>query len=76
MAFYKHPQVLVKDENPLFDQLLQPGVDAPRAGIYRCPVCLIEIGIAHRHKLPPQNHHVHPTGKPPVTWQLMVSTHS
>lgn len=55
-----------------------PGNKAPNAGIYRCAVCGHEIGIAHDHVLPPQDHrHMHNAlahGGRGVKWQLLVST--
>jgi hypothetical protein len=50
------------NQHQAIDILLEPGVDSPNAGIYRCRVCGHEIGIAKGRKLPPQTHHEHTQG--------------
>ena len=51
----------------------RPGADAPRAGIYRCRKCGVEIGIAEGHTLPPTDDHHHKDGDP-ILWRLIVRT--
>ncbi len=53
----------------------RPGAKAPRAGIYRCKECPVEIGIADGHALPPTDHHTHESGDP-IRWNLIVRTRS
>lgn len=72
MALYKNKDRLSVSSSDAFDTLHGPGVAAPYAGIYRCEACGHEIGIAHTHKLPPQDHHTHPAGKGPIQWRLTV----
>lgn len=73
MALYKYPNYFQQSTHTNFDTLRDPGTDAPDAGIYRCEACGHEIGIAKGHKLPPQNHHMHPAGKGPIRWRLIVA---
>ena len=72
MAQYKHGQYLTQSQHQEFDRLHPPGTTAANAGIYRCAACGDEIGIAKGHTLPPQNHHQHPPGQGPISWQLLV----
>lgn len=73
MALYKYKQILEASEDGAFDQLMQPSAAAPWPGIYHCHACGHEIGIAHGHTLPPQNHHQHAPGIGPIQWRLIVS---
>jgi hypothetical protein len=73
MAFYKYMTHLVPNQHQAFDNLWEPGTSAPSAGVYRCEVCGHEIGIAKTHVLPPQNHHTHRAGAPPIRWRLIVA---
>lgn len=72
MATYKYVQHLNHSDSPAFDQVHEPGIAAPYAGIYRCTKCGHEIGIAKSHILPPQSHPQHPTSLGPIRWQLIV----
>jgi hypothetical protein len=72
MALYKYPEHLTKTDDAAFDQINEPGTQAPHAGIYRCVACGHEIGIAQSHTLPPQNHHQHNPGVGRIRWQLLV----
>ncbi|TXC81288.1 hypothetical protein FRZ40_43435 [Paraburkholderia azotifigens] len=72
MAQYKYDQFLQQKDLAAYDVLLEPGVQAPDAGIYRCRACGHEIGIAKGHTLPPQNHHQHAPGLGRIQWQLAV----
>lgn len=72
MALYKYSNNLHLDQAAEFDNVYNPGVAAPNAGIYRCTHCGYEIGIAHGHELPPQNHHTHPQNLGAIKWQLLV----
>jgi hypothetical protein len=72
MALYKYSTYLTPSANDAFDTLHEPGTRAPDAGIYRCHGCGHEIGIAHAHILPPQNHHQHGYGQGPIQWRLVV----
>lgn len=74
MANYKHAGFLHINDSNDFDLQWNPGAKAPYAGIYRCTGCGHEIGIAHGHELPPQNHHQHPTSAARIAWQPVVVT--
>lgn len=71
MALYKYAAHVKTSTDNAFDTKHAPGAAAPLAGIYRCAGCGWEIGIAHGHTLPPQNHHQH-TGGSKIEWQLLV----
>jgi hypothetical protein len=73
MALYKNPQFLEQNDDKAFDSSLEPGVEAPWPGLYKCRVCGHEIAIAMGHILPPQNHHQHAPGQGPIRWRLIVS---
>ena len=73
MALYKDGSQLNKSESPIFDATHKPGTSAPYPGVYICTGCGEEIGIAQGHVLPPQDHHTHPPGKPPILWKLLVA---
>ena len=72
MAWYKYADYLKKSTGDAYDQELNPGVEAPHAGVYRCWGCGREIAIAQGHRLPPQNHHQHTTGEGHIRWRLLV----
>lgn len=72
MATFKDEQNVKKSSSTAFDDVHDPGDDAPFAGIYRCTKCGHEIGIALGHKLPPQIHPQHPTSLGPIQWKLLV----
>ena len=71
MAVYQNPDYVAQGKDAAFDLDHKPGAIAPFAGIYRCMVCHVEIGIAESHVLPPQNHHTHPQ-QAPIRWRLAV----
>jgi hypothetical protein len=48
MAQYKYHQFLQQKDIAAYDVLLDPGVQAPDAGIYRFRACGHEIGIAKK----------------------------
>jgi hypothetical protein len=73
VAQYKYFEFLKKNENPVFDELHEPGVITPFSGIYRCAVCGKEDVSTQGKPLPPQNHHEHSPGIGPIRWQLIVS---
>lgn len=72
MALYQQGSHVRQIQDPAFDQILHPGVPAPRPGIYRCTGCGDEIAIAGDHRLPPQNHHQHGLLGGEIRWQLLV----
>lgn len=72
MANYKRAQFLKQHNSGDFDLQWNPGAQASYAGIYRCTGCGHEIGIAHGHVLPPQNHHQHQNPGTPIAWQPIV----
>jgi hypothetical protein len=72
MATYEEPSYLERVANAAFNQDHGPGAAAPFAGIYRCMGCHREIGIAHGHILPPQNHHAHTPQQGTIRWRLIV----
>lgn len=72
MAWYKYEKFLSKSDDGAYDQIHEPGISAPHAGIYRCVACGHEIGIAQGHTLPPQNHHQHKVNQGRIQWQLTV----
>jgi hypothetical protein len=71
MAQYKDGANVTHSSSSDFDSKHSPGITAPYPGIYRCPGCGDEIGIAKGHTLPPQNHHQHSSGLK-IEWQLLV----
>ena len=76
MAVYASGAHLTKTPTPTNDIWTtdyKPGVKAPRAGIYRCKDCGVEIGIADGHTLPPTDDHNHESGQP-IRWQLVIRT--
>jgi hypothetical protein len=76
MAVYADISKLYKSPTPdseIWKTNYKPGVKAPRAGIYRCKECPVEIGIAENHTLPPTDHHSHKSGQP-IKWNLIVRT--
>jgi hypothetical protein len=73
MALYKDGSFLTKTSQDVFDAIHTAGEKAPYPGIYRCPGCGHEIGIAAGHTLPSQNHHQHTLAQGKVRWQLIVS---
>ena len=72
MAFYKYQQYLTHNDHRNFDTEHAPGDPAPDAGIYRCMGCGHEIGLAHTHRLPPQNHHQHTLREGLIRWKLVA----
>jgi hypothetical protein len=72
MAFYKEKQYIEPSPSSYFDEDFSPGIETPHAGIYRCMGCGREVGVAERHKLPPQNHHQHTTQQGAIRWRLVV----
>lgn len=76
MALYKYAQELTQTDHANFDAVHAPGNAAPDAGIYKCAGCGLEIGLAHGHTLPPQNHHQHGFNAGPIRWKLIVAVHT
>lgn len=74
MALYKYNQFLQQSAHDAFDQLHEPGTQAPYPGVYRCHACGDEISIAGGHVLPPQNHHQHKPGLGRIQWRLIVNS--
>jgi hypothetical protein len=72
VATYKHGQYLQQNQHDIFDTDYSPGNAAPFAGIYRCMGCGREVGIAHGHVLPPQNHHEHTPQQGAIRWRLIA----
>jgi hypothetical protein len=72
MAVYKYQQYVEQNSDGSFDQIHNPGIAAPFAGIYRCAGCNREIGIASGHSLPPQGHHQHTAAQGAIRWRLIV----
>jgi hypothetical protein len=59
MILYKYDHFFLKSQDPIFDELHEPGSLAPHSGLYRCVGCGAEAVSTHLHPLPPQNHHQH-----------------
>jgi hypothetical protein len=72
VALYKYSHFIQHIDNAAFDQINQPGIAAPWAGIYRCEGCGHEIAIAHNHILPAQNHPQHTQQQGAIRWRLTV----
>lgn len=72
MPTYKHNKFFAVSNSIAFDNLHNPGVKAPYAGIYRCYGCGHEIAIAEGHTLPPQHDRHHPQFQA-VKWQLVAA---
>jgi hypothetical protein len=72
MASYKYNSYLSLSDSKEFDNVYQPGVAAPFAGIYKCVVCGHEIGIAQGHILPAQTHAQHDPKTGKIEWKLVV----
>ncbi len=71
MAIFKDAANLHQSGDLQFDQIHEPGVQAPHAGIYRCVGCGYEIGVQRGHVLPSQSHRHDPKlGK--IKWRLLV----
>ena len=51
----------------------EPGEKVPNSGIYFCTGCDKEIASNKGDPFPPQNHHQHSSGKPPIRWKLLVT---
>lgn len=49
-----------------------PGAKVEMSGIYRCTGCGKERACNEGDPFPPQNHHQHATGQPPIRWKLLV----
>lgn len=67
MAVYADASAVSKTTTPdheIWTTDYKPGVKAPKAGIYRCKECPIEIGVASGYSLPPTDHHTHRSGQP------------
>uniref|UniRef100_UPI0035CB96C9 hypothetical protein n=1 Tax=uncultured Sphingomonas sp. TaxID=158754 RepID=UPI0035CB96C9 len=76
MAVYADGSKLTETSTPdnaIWTTDYAPDVKAPRAGIYRCKECPVEVGIAKGHKLPPTDHHTHKKGDL-IRWNLIVRT--
>ena len=76
MAVYASTMHLKKTNTPtneIWTTDHKPGTKVPKAGIYRCKECPVEIGIAHGHILPATDHHTHQSGDP-IRWKLIVRT--
>jgi hypothetical protein len=68
---YKDAACMHASTDPQFDQVYNPGVTAPHAGIYRCVGCGHEISAPRGHVLPSQSHpHSPNAGK--IQWKLLV----
>jgi hypothetical protein len=74
MALYKSRDFLWQFYDPAFDEIVDPGSQAPRSGIYRCEGCGHEIAANRGDSMPAQNHHRHLTYLGPIRWRLIVST--
>jgi hypothetical protein len=49
-----------------------PGEKVVNSGIYICTGCTKEVACNKDDPFPPQNHHQHAIGKPPIRWKLLV----
>jgi hypothetical protein len=50
----------------------KPGEIVEDSGIYVCIGCGDEVVCNKKDPFPPQNHHQHEVGKPPIRWKLLV----
>jgi hypothetical protein len=66
----------VKTENEHWKATHRPGEDVPNSGIYFCTGCNKEAACNEGDPFPPQNHHQHNAGGPPIRWKLLVKTES
>lgn len=74
MAAYKNSKLFTQDNSTAFDGVHNPGRVTPYSGIYGCTACGKEVVSTKGHPLPPQNHHQHIAGLPPIRWQLVAAT--
>lgn len=72
MALYKYAQFIEQNPADVFDGVHNPGVLAPRSGIYRCEGCAKEVASNQGEPLPPQNHHAHSIQQGAIRWRLGV----
>ena len=72
VAYYKHSRYLAQSDHDIFDKTLDPGINTPYSGIYRCEVCGSEATSIKDNPLPPWNHHQHRPGQSPIRWRLVV----
>ena len=72
VAYYKHSRYLAQSDHDIFDKTLDPGINTPYSGIYRCEVCGSEATSIKDNPLPPWNHHQHRPGQGPIRWRLVV----
>lgn len=64
----------VKKDNIHWNETHRPGEDVPHSGIYFCTSCEREVACNEGDPFPPQNHHQHHAGIPPIRWKLLVKT--
>lgn len=66
MAVFKNKDYFQHSTNAAFDNIHEPGEQAPHSGIYRCKGCGVNAVSTHAHPLPPQNHHQHTANQGPI----------
>jgi len=75
MAHYKYAHFLSQENDPIYDQIFEPGQTTPMSGVYRCEGCGKSVTSIKDRPLPPQNHHQHNAGEGRVRWRLAVRSH-
>jgi hypothetical protein len=73
MALYQDEAYLTKVKHAEFDKQYPPGATVGWSGIYKCVHCGHEAVHTHNKPLPPQDHHVHPSGQGKILWRLVVT---
>lgn len=72
MALTPNPGAIGASNDPLFNQVFQPGDKTPHSGIYRNVSNGDEVASNAGNPLPPQNYSQNP-GRTPVRWKLFVA---
>lgn len=73
MAWYRDEERVQKAaDKPHWHAEHKPGDTVGMSGIYRCTGCDKERACNEGDPFPPQNHHQHSAGRPPIRWQLLV----
>jgi hypothetical protein len=72
MVLYQRESNLSFSPSIVFNQLFNPGDEAPFGGIYKCTGCGAEIAIPKYHPLPLEGHHQHRSSLVPIGWHVIV----
>lgn len=72
MPYYSDPNTFVRVMDNAFAVVHAPGQTCQHSGIYRCVQCGWEAACNERDPFPPQDHHGHPRGLPPIRWKAVA----